>query len=155
VTGVNLPDIRRAVAARLQDVAVVAGMNIYAYPPARFTLPALLVVPDPGEYVAWHGTFSDTEALGDVRLIVRAILPASGVAQEQAQEQLDLLMGAGSVEGASVVDVLMDDKSLGGVVEDCLPLHARGYTMGELVQSDTSTPVVSCDVPLIIRVRRV
>jgi hypothetical protein len=149
----NLPAIRRAVAGQLQDASVVAGLNVYAYPPARVALPALLVLPDPGAYVAYHRTFE--QPIGEVQLVVRAILPASATGQVQAFEQMDLLLSSGTDEGASIVDVLMADKTLGGVVDDCLPQDARNWLVGELMVGDVSTPVVSCDVPLIIRARRV
>ena len=69
----QLADIRNTIADRLRASGIDNRVNVFAYPPRDFPLPAVLVLPADA-YIDYHGTFGALR-LQTVELIVRVVVP--------------------------------------------------------------------------------
>lgn len=148
----QLSSIRGAVADRIE--AVVSGnMNVFAYPPKDYPLPAVLVLPTgDGAYVDYHGSFGDLR-LQEVRLTVSVVVPEGGSLQT-AGEVIDEILSSGSAEGMSLADAITGSEIIiDDMVADIYADRAEGWSQLDLQRGQT-TPVVSCDIPVVVRVRR-
>jgi hypothetical protein len=148
----QLSDIRNAVADRIKASGIDSSVNVFAYPPKDFPLPAVLVMPSGDSYIEYHGTFGALR-LQTVELVVRIIVPEGGSPQS-AGEILDEYLSSGSGEASSLADAITDaNVTVGSGVADIFAARAENWSMGELVRSQT-TPVVTCDIPVSVKVKR-
>lgn len=149
----QLSEIRNVIAERVS--AVVDGeMNVFAYPPKDYPLPAVLVLPTgDGPYVDYHGTFGAIR-LQEVNLVVRIMVPEGGSLQT-AGEVIDDVLSSGATEEHSLADAITGaDITITNVGQaDIYAAQAEGWATGDLQRGQT-TPVVSCDIPVVVRVRR-
>ena len=148
----QLSDIRRAVAERIEGAGLPSRVNVFAYPPKDFPLPAVLVLPASDAYIDYHGTFGALR-LQTVELVVRVIVPEGGSPQS-AGELLDEYLSSGTGEDASLADAITGaDVAIGSGVADIFAARAENWAAGELVRTQT-TSVVSCDIPVSVKVKR-
>ena len=148
----QLSDIRNAVAERISASGIDSRVNVFAYPPKDFPLPAVLVLPVGETYADYHGTFGDLR-LQSVELVVRVIVPEGGSPQS-AGELLDEYLSSGSGEDASLADAITGaNVAIGSDVADIFAPRAENWAAGDLVRAST-TSVVSCDIPVTVRVKR-
>jgi hypothetical protein len=146
----QLSDIRNAVADRI--IAGIDGsVNVFAYPPRDYPLPAALILPSGDNYIEYHGTFGALR-LQTVNLTVRIIVPEGGSPQS-AGEILDGYLSSGTAESSSLADTITGTVAVGSATADMFAELAENWQMGELTQSAV-TPVVSCDIPVRVALKR-
>jgi hypothetical protein len=148
----QLSDIRHAVAARVEAAGIDSSANVFAYPPRDFPLPAVIILPSGDSYIEYHGTLGALR-LQTVNLIVRIIVPEGGSPQS-AGEILDEFLSSGTAESLSLADAITgSDITVGSSVADFYAERAENWSMGELIRAQT-TPVVTCDIPVRVALKR-
>ena len=147
----QLADIRNTIADRIRASGIDDRVNVFAYPPKDFPLPAVLVLPAEG-YIDYHGTFGALR-LQTVELNARVVVPEGGSPQS-AGELLDEYLSSGSGEDASLADAITgNDVTIGSSTAAIIAPRAENWAMGELVRNQT-TPVVTCDIPVTVTLKR-
>lgn len=147
----TIPEVRRAIADRI--VGLDGEINVFAYPPRDYPLPVVVVVPASDTYAEFHGTFGAL-ALQTVYLIVRVMVPEAGSSQS-ASERLDEYLSSSSESSSSLADLITGAQvPIGDSIADIYASTAEGWLHGELQQSSQVTPVVSCDIPVVVRFAR-
>ena len=119
----DIQAIRRALAAQIK-AGITRTPNVYAYLPDDPQLPCVGITAD-DPYVSYFTTLG-----GDCNLRLFVRICASGRA-EDSLIFLDDLLSQGATATSSVVDVIIADKTLGGLVEECLPRPSRMVPEGE------------------------
>lgn len=148
----QLSDIRNAVADRIKASGLDTHVNVFAYPPKDFPLPAVLVLPSGDTYIDYHGTFGALR-VQQVELVVKIIVPEGGSAQS-AGELMDEYLSSGTGEDSSLADAITGTGiAVGSSIADIFAARAENWAMGELVRAQT-TPVVSCDIPVRVALKR-
>jgi len=148
-----LADIRQCVADRVATAGIDAATTVHAYPPKDYALPTVLVLPASDQYVNYHGTFGSSRLM-EVNLIVRVMVPEGGSTQS-GQERLDEFLSSGTAEDLGLADAISGaDVTIGTGTADIYVSSAENYITGQLERS-TTTPVHSCDLPVIVRVKRI
>lgn len=108
--GLTLREIREALAAAIRD-GVERETTVLAYRAVSSSFPLIVLEPD-SDYVDYWQSFGSS-GVAVVRLSV-VIVP--GRADESARIRLDDFLSAGTGNGSSVVDAVVADPTLGGVV---------------------------------------
>lgn len=147
----QLSDIRNAIADRITASGLDSSVNVFAYPPKDYLLPAAIILPSGDTYIEYHGTFGALR-LQTVNLIVRIIVPEGGSPQS-AGEIMDEYLSSGTAESSSLADAITGTATVGSATADVFAELAENWTMGELVRTQT-TPVVSCDIPVRVALKR-
>jgi len=147
----QLSDIRNALADRITASGLDSSVNVFAYPPRDFMLPAVVILPSADTYIEYHGTFGALR-LQTVNLIVRIIVPEGGSPQS-AGELMDEYLSSGTAESSSLADAITGTMTVGAATADVFAELAESWGMGELVRAQT-TPVVSCDIPVRVALKR-
>lgn len=147
----QLSDIRNAVADRIRESGIDSSVNVFAYPPDNPALPAVLIMPAGDRYIEYHNTFGPVR-VQTTRLIARVIVPVGG-SMESAQEKLDELLSSGTGEDVSIADAVTGVATVGSATYDLLAGSAENWAMGELIRAQT-TPVVACDLPIQVILKR-
>ena len=96
------------------------GLDVKAFPFGSHDRPFIEIWPAP-DYINYFLSMT-SEGRGDINLLVHGEL-AVGDAETGFRWMTDL-MSSGTGFDSSVPDALRADKTLGGVVEDCVPLEA-------------------------------
>ena len=109
--GLTLREIREALASTIRD-GVERETTVLAYRAVSSSFPLIVLEPDGGDYVDYWQSFGSS-GIAVVRLSV-VIVP--GRADESARIRLDDFLSAGTGNGSSVVDAVVADPTLGGVV---------------------------------------
>ena len=146
----QLSDIRNAVADQIRAAGLDSTVNVFAYPPKDFPLPAVIVLPAGDTYVDYHGTFGALR-VQEVNLVVKIFVPEGGSPQS-AGELLDEYLSSGTAE-SSLADAISGTVTIGTATADVFAERAENWAMGELIRSQT-TPVVSCDIPVRVALKR-
>lgn len=148
----QLSDIRTAVADRIRDAGLDSTVNVYEYPPPDFPLPAVIVVPSGDAYIEYHGTFGSLR-VQTVNLVVKVLVPQGG-SKQSGDAFLDELLSSGTGEGSSLADAITgNDVTIGSSTAAIIAGQAENWSMGELVRN-TTTPVLSCDIPVQVTLKR-
>jgi hypothetical protein len=148
----QLSDIRNAVADRVRASGIDSTVNVFAYPPKDFPLPAVLVMPSGDTYIEYHGTFGAVR-VQSVNLLVRIIVPEGGSPQS-AGEILDEYLSSGTGEGSSLADAITGNEvTVGSSTAAVIAGVAENWSMGVLERTQT-TPVVTCDIPVTVTLKR-
>jgi hypothetical protein len=147
----QLSDIREAVADRIRSSGIDSSANVFAYPPRDFPLPAVLVLPSGDTYIEYHNTYGPVR-IQTVQLIVRIIVPEGGSPQS-AGELMDEYLSSGTGEDSSLADAITGTATVGSATADVIAGQAENWGMGDLVRTQT-TPVVSCDIPVRVTLKR-
>lgn len=148
----QLSDIRNAIADRIIASGLDSQVNVFAYPPKDFPLPAVLVHPSGDTYIDYHGTFGSLR-VQQVELVVKVIVPEGGSAQSAA-ELMDEYLSSGTAEDSSLADAITGTGiTVGSSTADIFASSAENWTTGELMRTQT-TPVVSCDIPVRVALKR-
>lgn len=114
----DLTVIRNALATVIRG-GVARTVNVHAmWPDSAIILPAVIVIPA-AEYVAYHEAFA--RGLATVALEIR--LYATGTVAGQLV--IDDMLSAGAGKDSSVIDAIEANRSLGGIVSDCIVRSAR------------------------------
>lgn len=108
--GLTLREIREALASTIRD-GVERETTVLAYRAVSSSFPLIALEPD-SDYVDYWQSFGSS-GIAVVRLSV-VIVP--GKADESARIRLDDFLSAGTGNGSSVVDAVVADPTLGGVV---------------------------------------
>jgi hypothetical protein len=105
--GLTLSEIREALAEQLRN-NIARDTNVRAYPPMP-PPPGILVdlAPDPVDYWMTFGT----AGISAVRLVLK-VDPGPGE-EESAARRLDEMLSAGTGNTSSVIDAVMEDRTLG------------------------------------------
>lgn len=140
----NVGAVRAALARQLRS-RLGASVNVYDHPVTGPSLPCIQVrAGDP--YVNYFVTMGDV-GMADVRFVLD--LQVAKATGESGAVLVDQLLSMGST--GSVPDAVFTDRTLGGVVEDCVVLVA-----GEpaLLDAGNGTPVWQVDLPVQIIVKK-
>lgn len=122
----DLVAIRRAVADRIRSTAHAAKVDVQAYVQPQPMFPIIGVFPGTGDYVSYFETMGPNGE-ADVILELRTVVAYGAI---DSQILLDEMLSSGTGQTKSIIDALMADRTLGGVVEDCVPLKSRTVTLG-------------------------
>lgn len=118
----DLDDVLTAMAARIvtgMGSDILAG-RVYAYAPDDISPPAAVVLPSPGDFLAYDTTF---EGRDDFELVVKILMGSADDRTGQAA-LLGYLSRSGST---SVRTAIYGDATLGGIVSDVRVDGARNY----------------------------
>ena len=116
--GLILKPIRVALAETIGSV----GVNAYWCEVESPEPPSVTVVPDPGEkYIDYWGTFGPD---GQADVMLQPRIQLAGQDGPAIAEQLDRLLSAGQNAQQSIIDAIVANRTLGGLVDDCIPLYA-------------------------------
>jgi hypothetical protein len=148
-----LAEVRRAVAARIEQYD--ATLNVFAYPPATYVAPAVLIYPAPELYVAYHRTFGPARLI-EINLIATVVVP-EGQSTQSAQEVLDGFLSSGGFEAASIVDAITgNDITIGATTAAILAAEATNVFRGEIAgPAGTAIRTVSADLPISVNLHRI
>lgn len=143
----GLQTIREALETRLSTYLASGSRqtNVYAYPPETLQYPAIGIHTGEGDYITYWETMSDS-GVASVRFVIRIYAAARYV---DAQMAVDAYLSAGSGFTSSIVNAILADKTLGGTVETCRLLEARGLVPDEVTGGWVA------DVPIEIYARKV
>jgi hypothetical protein len=140
VSGLTLQAIREALAAQIAGYMQRDG-TVHPYEPGDHVQPAVVIRPaDP--YVAYFGTMGPngiSDILLDVDIEVAAAQSAS------AAKAMDDYLSAGTGNTSSVVDAIHSDRTLAGVVGDCVCLTADAP-----IERDDGVLVATVHVQIIV-----
>lgn len=122
MAGLTLSTIREALKARLDAGIEDRQVDVKAY---RVTgakvFPRITVEADPGDYIDYWVTFGSA-GLSTVRFVLVVecgALNDAGFADESARRRMDDFLSVGTSNGASVIDAVMADRTLGDLVDTC------------------------------------
>lgn len=110
--------IREALAARIK-AGISRDVNVYPYDTPK-VMPCICIR-EPSDYLAYHQSFGDDNPLVAMRLVIDIITTAPS---EDGQLFLDALRAVGTA--ASVPDAIEEDRTLGGVIADCIVRNGTG-----------------------------
>jgi hypothetical protein len=151
-----LSDVREAIADRVRDAGLDSSLNVFAYGPPNFPLPALVVVPSSDTYITYHGSFDPASGVGrmmTVNLIARLFVPLAG-SQQSGDQFVDQLLSSATTEAMSVADAIeAGGYTLNGAVAHAMCVEASGWSVGEL-NDRRDVPVISVDIPIVVRIQR-
>lgn len=125
MAGLNLQPIREALATQIRN-NVVRSPSVFAYDPESRSGHNIVIKPA-SSYVAYFGTMGPN-GLSDILLDIDIEVPGR---LADSQIAMDDYLSAGTGNGSSVVDAIhvrdaSGNRSLGGLVDDCVCLTADG-----------------------------
>lgn len=142
MSGLTLKGIREALAEQIAD-GLARQVNCYPYEVDDPALPYVIVKPSSGTYVGYFASFGPS-GVADVMFDLEvAVVAADAISMGIA---MDDLLSSGTGNNSSLVDAIHEDRTLGGLVADCVALSAT-------VEPLSDTPLVAI-VPVMIRVRK-
>lgn len=148
----QLSDIRNAVAARVRASGIDSTVNVFAYPPKDFRLPAVIVEPSGDSYIEYHGTFGALR-VQSVNLVVRIFVPMESSPQS-AGELMDEYLSSGTAEVSSLADAITgNDVTIGSSTAAIVAERAENWSRGSLELAQT-TPVMMCELPVTVTLKR-
>lgn len=122
MAGLTLSTIREALKARFDSDTIARQLDVKAYRVTGASVyPRLTIEADPGDYIDYWVTFGSV-GLSTVRFVLvveSGPLNDAGFADESARRRLDDFLSVGTGNGSSVIDAVMSDPTLGGVVATC------------------------------------
>lgn len=122
----DLVKIRAAVETALKSPMKSAGVDVQAYVQPSPPFPIIGVFPPQSTYVDYWQTFGP-DGRADVMLELRTAVSYGAV---DSMRLIDELLSVGTGQNKSIIDAVMAARTLGGVVEDCVPLTARTQPIG-------------------------
>ena len=121
MSGLDLKAVHEALAAQIRSRVADAGKFTIGALPLTVARPSIEVWPDV-DYVTYYET-SGSAGLADVQLLVRVFLSGNNIETEWLTAMR--LLSAGTGHSSSIVDAIMSDRTLGGVVADAFAGSAR------------------------------
>jgi hypothetical protein len=126
MAGLTLSAIREALAAQI--VAYTQrGVNAKPYRVGGTPTRQVVIEPDIGDYIDYWVTQGGPVGLARVRLVI--VIEADN-ADEHARRRLDDFLSVGQGNGSSIVDAVMSDVTLGGLVDTC---HIRAAQVNDTI----------------------
>lgn len=120
MSGLSLQAIREALATQIGDT-VARHPSVFAYDPEGRSGHNIVIRPA-DDYVAYFGTMGPN-GLSDILLEVDIEVPGR---LADSQIAMDDYLSAGTGNDSSVVDAIHANRTLGGLVDDCVCLTADG-----------------------------
>ena len=120
MSGLDLKAIHEALASAIGGISTVGKFTVKAFP-STAPRPCIEVWPD-ADYISYFET-SGPGGLSDVNVLIRVFL--SGANAESEWLVMCRLLNAGTGHASSIVDAVMTDRTLGGVVADTFLGNAR------------------------------
>lgn len=111
--------IRQALADQLEEA--LSEVNVYWYEPTSPVLPAVYLRPAPENYIDYFAT-GGRDGNGDIS--IQIVVEVGGLDAENVASELNTFLRAGSGFENSIPDAVMSNRTLGGVVQDCVVLRA-------------------------------
>jgi hypothetical protein len=124
----DLSAIRAAIIATIKPVVDTKFVSLYPYFPNAPSLPCIGVRAS-SNYLTYHSTFDNGPGLGGQSLVYMELHVAESGDPEDAGAFVDSMLSTRS--GASIIEALEADRSLGGVVDDCVCLTGHMRPIGE------------------------
>lgn len=115
----DLTTIRTALAAQ---ITTYTGLRSEAQVKDQISPPMALVMPGP-TLVSYGDTMDGAMTIG----LAVLLLISDAAPTEKVQRALDAYLGIGSGETQSIAGAIMEDPSLGGEVEWCIPISVTSY----------------------------
>lgn len=117
----NVETIHRALASQIQAYLKANGRdtNVNPFPSGILSPPSITVEPDPSGYIPSYFETFGTAGYADIN--VRLKIEVDAIETESVGIKIASYLSVGTSNGSSVVDAIRSDKTLGGVVDDCLP----------------------------------
>ena len=123
----DLDAIHRGIADQLR-LNMAADVNVYPWPVAAPMLDALTLEPD-NDYLAYFATFG-ADGLTDLQIRIRVELDA--LDDESLFVKMARFLSSGADFPSSIPDAIMQDPTIGGLVQNCVPLSAQWGIDGDL-----------------------
>ena len=120
MAGLILADIHNALADQIR-AGVDRQTSVSAFPDGSTVYPCVTVHSDP-EYISYWGTFGPN---GDADLKLRIVIEVDAGDLTSICLKIADYLSVGTGNGSSIVDAVMGDRTLGGVVGDCVVLTAE------------------------------
>ena len=127
MAGLILADIHNALADQIR-VGIDRQTNVYPFPNGSYNTPAVTVHSDPSGYISYWGTFGPN---GDADILLRLKIEVDAADVESMCIKIADYLSVGTGNDSSIVDAVMADRTLGGVVGDCVILTAEWDTENE------------------------
>lgn len=138
----TLQTIRVAVADQLR-ANLDRQVTVRPYSHAGSSYPRITIRPD-DPYVSYFQTMGP-DGIADVALIIRVAVWTGD--QDSTENVMDDFLSVGLNNESSIIDALMADQTLGGLVQTLLPLTAGETKWGE-------QDGCYCDIPIIVTVKK-
>lgn len=131
-----------ALAAKLRSSKIGETFDVFAYPQAGVNRPRVEIAPGiGGDWVSLYGTYGSA-GRGDLFVTIRVWLTHFPTSEDRFLQACRLAgVGVdvdGNAQATSIADVIMTDRSLGGVVQDCVPLGPDGSIRWEVAEDGTN-----------------
>jgi len=126
MAGLILADIHNALSNQIR-AGVSRDTNVSAFPDGSLVYPSVTIHSDP-EYVSYWGTFGPN---GNADLKLRVVIEVGAGDLMSVCLKIADYLSVGTGNTSSVVDDIMADRTLGGVVGDCVILTAEWDTENE------------------------
>ena len=122
MSGLTVAEIREALAAQLQGLLTVDGLQVNVRVRGEWREPPSITIQLAGPPDYWVSM----GAAGVSRIRFNLVIDPAGV-DESAVDRLDQYLSAGTGNNSSVIDAVMSDKTLGGLVDNCTLMDGGGY----------------------------
>lgn len=116
----DLSAIHTALADQIA-AGIADDVTVKPYPFSGANPPFIEIWPG-GQYVDYAGTFG-ADGLGDIQLEIHVAFPTAN--GETTFKVMTRLLSVGTGFSSSIADAVMADRTLGGVVQDCVALEAQ------------------------------
>jgi hypothetical protein len=117
--GMNLKPIREALAATIRN-GTDQKANCYWSEVEGMQFPMCYVQPHPSQYLYYWGT-GGPDGLADG--VLQLVVGVEGQDGSDCASQLCDFLSVGQNNPQSIVDAVMRDRTLGGLVDDCVPMR--------------------------------
>lgn len=114
----NLEAIHRALAAQIR-AGIARDTNVYPFPVEDPQYPCVSIYPDSIDY------FTSFGPNGTADLNLRLKLEVSADSAESAAIKVCDYLSVGTGNGSSIIDAVHADRTLGGIVDDCVVREAE------------------------------
>lgn len=116
-----LKQVREALATQIHE-GTQRKVNVYWARVGSPDSPAVIIEPHPEMYLDYWKTFGPN---GKADVMLKLYIEVRGQDGPAVAELIDQMISVGENEPLSIIDPILADKSLGGVVDDCLPTVVR------------------------------
>jgi hypothetical protein len=127
MSGLVLRGIHVALADQIR-AGIDRQTNVYEFPNGSYNPPSVTVHSDPSGYISYWGTFGPN---GDADILLRLKIEVDAGDLASVCIKIADYLSVGTDNGSSIVDAVMADRTLGGVVGDCVILTAEWDTENE------------------------
>lgn len=148
-----LSDVRDKLAELIAASGLAGEVNVFTYEPEAPPLPAILIVPPEGTYIAYNGTFGPGRMM-EINLIIRVMMPSSSSPQTAASK-LDEILSSGDLESKSLTDAVSVHETMVGSAAANIHCGEAVNVGPKVLDPDSARiQVITADLPVTVRLNR-